>query len=248
MKAFLLVALFIGIASCVPLQKVSHPDVVDGDMILTPMQKEMLFSPNSPLSRNGLINEWFRWENGIIYYQLDPSVPNSLRQLIFTSLAKIEAATCLHFVQGANAEGHYIHVTNTNTGCWAYIGYIHQVQGLNLGPGCEWESTVIHEFLHAVGFHHQQCSFDRDDYVEIHLENVEEDQRHNFDKYTSDVVTAYGTRYDYDSIMHYDAYAFSMNGKPTMVAKILPDGANMGLAQEMSDIDIYRINMMYKCY
>ncbi|KAL5277305.1 hypothetical protein ACFFRR_002502 [Megaselia abdita] len=218
-------------------------------MMLTPLQKEMLLSPSSSLSRNGVINEWFRWPNGIIYYQLDSAIPNDLRQLIYTSLSKIEAATCIRFIQGANSEGHYVRVTNIrDSGCWSYVGYIHRVQDLNLGYGCEWESTVIHEFLHAVGFHHQQCSFDRDDYVEIHLENVEEDQRHNFDKYTRDEVTAYGTRYDYNSIMHYDAYAFSNNGEPTMVAKIMPDGANMGEAEEMSAIDIYRINSMYKCH
>ncbi|KAL5277302.1 hypothetical protein ACFFRR_002498 [Megaselia abdita] len=246
MKTFLLVALFVGIASCVRLQKSDNPDLIEGDMMLTPRQKEMFYSKD--VARNGMINEWYRWPNGIVYYKFDRAVPTSLRQLILRSLGKIEAATCLRFRQGANSQGHHIRVTNIrDSGCWSYVGYIHQIQDLNLGYGCEWESTVIHEFLHAVGFQHQQCSYERDNYVEVHLENVEKDQRHNFDKYTRQEVTNYGTRYDYDSIMHYDAYAFSMNGKPTMVAKIMPAGAKMGEAEKMSPTDIFKINSMYKC-
>ncbi|KAL5277301.1 hypothetical protein ACFFRR_002497 [Megaselia abdita] len=247
MKTFLLVALFVGIASCFRLQKSDNPDLIEGDMMLTPMQKEKLYSKD--VTRNGMISEWYRWPNGIIYYQFDSAVPTSFRQLILRSLGKIEAATCLRFIEGANFEGHHIRVTNIRgSGCWSYVGYNHRVQELSLGPGCEWESTVIHEFLHALGFHHQQCSSDRDDYIEVHLENVKEDYRSNFKKYTRDEVTAYGARYDYDSIMHYSAYAFSSNGEPTMVAKIMPDGANMGEANKMSPTDIFKINIMYKCW
>lgn len=168
--------------------------------------------------------------------------------MIFTALNKIQAATCLRFVQGANSEGHYIRVKNVaDSGCWSYVGYIHRVQEMNLGAGCEWESTIIHEFLHAIGFQHQQCSYERDDYVEVHLENVEDNQKHNFDKYSKDVVTNYGTRYDYNSIMHYGENSFSKNGKPTMVAKLMPEGKNMGKAEKMSATDIYKINRMYNC-
>lgn len=175
-------------------------------------------------------------------------IADDLADLIYTSLKKIEAATCLKFVEGANSQGHYIHVKNAaDDGCWSYVGYIHKIQDMNLGNGCEWESTIIHEFLHAVGFQHQQCSYERDTYVEVHLENVEDKHKHNFDKYTKDEVTNYGTRYDYDSIMHYGDMAFSKNGQPTMVAKLMPEGANMGKAEEMSPTDIYKINAMYKC-
>lgn len=164
-------------------------------------------------------------------------------------MAKVEEVTCLKFKQGANSDGNYVRVTDNEEGCWSYVGYLHEAgQQLNLGDGCEYEGTVIHEFLHAVGFQHQQCSYERDDYVELFLENVEPDMRFNFDKYTKEEVTNYGTRYDYDSIMHYDSYAFSMNGKKVMIPKFLPEGQNMGLAEELSQTDIYKINTMYNCH
>lgn len=167
-------------------------------------------------------------------------------------MKKIEAVTCVRFKEGANPQGYFIRVTNIRKeGCYAYVGYLRNpIQQLNLGDGCEWEDTVIHEFLHAIGFQHQQSSYERDDYVEIHLENVEDfpvDQKHNFNKYTNKQVTEFGTRYDYDSIMHYDGMAFSKNGKPTMVAKKMPEGKNMGKATKMSSTDITKINRMYSC-
>lgn len=167
--------------------------------------------------------------------------------MIVNSLAKISQVTCLRFVQGTTAQGHYVRVTNTaNAGCYSYVGYLRTTQQLNLGQGCMWEHIIIHEFLHAIGFHHQQCSFERDTYVEIRLENVDASQHHNFNKYTNSQVTNYGTRYDYMSIMHYEANAFSKNGRPTMVAKFA-EGANMGKGNKLTQTDIFKIKSMYQC-
>ncbi|KAL5290531.1 hypothetical protein ACFFRR_010103 [Megaselia abdita] len=244
MKSLCLLSLLVGIASCIPVQITKNPNLFEGDMILTPEQKEWLFSTSE--SRNGVTSPLLRWPGGVVYYRMDSSISSSQQQLIRNSLAKISQVTCLRFLEGSNPQGHYIRVTNSASGCFSYVGYLRTVQQLNIGRGCEWEHIIIHEFLHAVGFHHQQCSFERDDYVEIHLENVDANQKHNFDKYTNSQVTNYGTRYDYNSVMHYEANAFSKNGRPTMVAKF-PEGANMGKATKMSQTDILKINKMYQC-
>lgn len=44
--------------------------------------------------------------------------------------------------------------------------------------------------------------------------------KHNFNKYNSSSVTDYGVGYDYKSIMHYSAYAFSKNDRTTITAKV----------------------------
>jgi hypothetical protein len=41
-------------------------------------------------------------------------------------------------------------------------------------------------------------------------------KEHNFRKYNEATVTNFGVPYDYGSIMHYSAHAFSRNGKPTI--------------------------------
>lgn len=62
-----------------------------------------------------------------------------------------------------------------------------------------------------------QSTYDRDEFVTIHWENVIEGVENNFQKYTSSEVTHFNTTYDYYSVMHYGAYGFSRNGKPTIV-------------------------------
>lgn len=75
----------------------------------------------------------------------------------------------------------------------------------------------MHEILHCLGFFHQQSAADRDDYVQIKWENIEDSHEHNFNKYNDSVVTDYGVSYDFQSIMHYSEKAFSKNGEKTIV-------------------------------
>jgi len=49
--------------------------------------------------------------------------------------------------------------------------------------------------------------------MSIHFSTGKE---HNFRKYSEATVTNFGVQYDYGSIMHYSAHAFSKNGKPTI--------------------------------
>ena len=47
-------------------------------------------------------------------------------------------------------------------------------QRLSLTDSCiERHGTIMHEFLHALGFHHEHKRADRDDYVTIHWDNIE---------------------------------------------------------------------------
>lgn len=67
-------------------------------------------------------------------------------------------------------------------------------QQLNLQPntievGCFRIGTVIHEYLHAVGFFHMQSATERDDYVRIVWENIQSGTEGNFAIYNSSVIS-----------------------------------------------------------
>lgn len=62
--------------------------------------------------------------------------------------------------------------------------------------------------------------YNRDDFITIHWENIEAGKESQFKKYTISEETLFNTTYDYNSIMHYGAYFFSKNGKPTIVPKV----------------------------
>lgn len=47
-------------------------------------------------------------------------------------------------------------------------------QRLSIGKNCDRIATIEHEFLHALGFWHEQSRADRDDYVEIMWDRISE--------------------------------------------------------------------------
>ncbi|CAH1257391.1 ASTL [Branchiostoma lanceolatum] len=167
-----------------------------------------------------------------------------------SEVGRIEAAiqefnqqTCIRFVPRTNQRD-YVHIKRLS-GCWSDIGVSGGVQELSLGSGCLWKGTIIHELMHAVGFWHEHQRPDRDDYVTIRLQNVEQDEQYNFDKQTD--TRTQGMSYDYGSVMHYESDAFSANGRDTIIPKLPLNGIVLGDANELSSLDIQKINKLYDC-
>lgn len=68
----------------------------------------------------------------------------------------------------------------------------------------------------ALGFHHMHSAYDRDNFIKINWDNMPEHAKPNFAKYGSNEISHFGETYDLASVMHYGAFAFSNNGKPTI--------------------------------
>ncbi|KAL5279616.1 hypothetical protein ACFFRR_003916 [Megaselia abdita] len=218
----------------------------EGDIVLTPLQEENLYSP--VLGRNGYISVNRRWPQRTLYYKFSPVITTSQKNEILESFQYISNVTCMQFKAATFVNKDYVFITNDNSGCWSHVGYISGVQRLNLqSNGCMYHGTIVHETLHSLGFFHQQSASNRDDYVKILFENVSPGTEGNFKKYSSSVISNYGFTYDYGSIMHYGRYYFSKNGLPTITSKT-SQGQNIGQREELSPIDIAKINKMYNCY
>ena len=104
--------------------------------------------------------------------------------------------------------------------------------------------------MHAAGFWHEHQRYDRDDYVEILWDNVEVGHEHNFDKNVLGVNAANvdNSPYDFESVMHYELDAFSMNGENTLQPIGEWSGIDPGPVWQQnafSDGDIAEINAVY---
>uniref|UniRef100_A0A182QBH4 Metalloendopeptidase n=1 Tax=Anopheles farauti TaxID=69004 RepID=A0A182QBH4_9DIPT len=87
---------------------------------------------------------------------------------------------------------------------------------------------------------------DRDGWVTIRYENIKSSTSNNFEKAKKGTTNSFGVAYDYGSIMHYSANAFSTNGKPTIEAK-RAGGNAMGQRSKFSSSDLAKLNAMYGC-
>ena len=101
---------------------------------------------------------------------------------------------------------------------------------------------LIYLIIALSGYLHEQSRNDRDDYVTINLDNMDDDVKHNFDKCSS--CNNQNTPYDYGSVMHYGAYAFSNNGLPTITTN---NGESIGQRNGFSNYDIIGLNQLYPC-
>ena len=88
---------------------------------------------------------------------------------------------------------------------------------------------------------------DRDKYIRIHWENIENDMKDQFAKVPASKNRLL-TKFDYNSIMIYGTKAFSKNGRNTMTPKAR--GAKMiesHYKRSLSPNDVISINKLYKC-
>ncbi|XP_055710556.1 zinc metalloproteinase nas-4-like [Phlebotomus papatasi] len=220
----------------------------EGDIVLTDEQKARIFDSMVD-GRTGLLNPRYRWPNNILYYEYADHVTQEQREWIDLGLSNITGHTCLTFTP-RTTETDYVYVTTSSSGCFSSLGRRGGRQQLNLQnnvptQGCFRFGTVVHEFIHALGFHHSQTAYNRNDYVIIKFENIQSGTENNFVLQDRTTTSMYGLPYDYGSVMHYGPTAFSMNGEDTIVPT--EEGAVIGQRLAMSTMDIQRLNRMYDC-
>lgn len=88
------------------------------------------------------------------------------------------------------------------------------------GQGCFQIGTIIHEFLHTLGFYHMQSATERSNYITVLWENITPGAEHNFNLFSPGRISNFGVPYDLGSVMHYSAFGFSRNGLPTIVPHV----------------------------
>jgi hypothetical protein len=158
----------------------------------------------------------------------------------------IESKTCVRFVPRTN-QNDYIRIISGG-GCYSSLGRRGGRQDVSLQRnGCVSKGTVMHELIHALGYHHMQTNADRDRYVRINYEHIAPNMRYNFDKVNPRSFGNFGTPYDYLSIMHYGRRAFSSNGRDTITPLNSSYLNKIGTGQDLSLGDIARLRNMYQC-
>lgn len=223
--------------------------VYEGDIILGEHQEVQSKGADpltvKPYSDNQFEASWggrTTWPNGVVPYVINSSVPAQDVTTIKAAMKWIEDAANITFVE-RGTQTSYINIIRGD-GCYSMVGRIGRKQDLSIGRGCGTKGIVAHEFLHALGFYHEQSRADRDNHVNILWQNIRPGMESNFNKGAA--VTASIGPYDVKSIMHYGYKAFSTNGQPTITSKDpnVPNTA-LGQRQYLTDLDIAALQEIY---
>ena len=135
------------------------------------------------------------------------------------------------------------------------------MQEVSIAGGCSRKGHAMHEIGHALGLWHEHSRPDRNNYVEINYENIQETDSNldrNFQRLCERVyepIGKYKVKYDFESIMHYGVYAFSREPDvlPTLEVREevkLPecfDNSLIGQRKALSWRDKLRMNKLYQC-
>ncbi|XP_042908025.1 zinc metalloproteinase nas-4 [Parasteatoda tepidariorum] len=242
-----LLFIFISGVAAVSQKEKKLQNVIEGDIMLRE-DKDYWGRKSGPLvdmKKN-------RWTEGIVPYVLNETVYNAYDVYVINeALQEIEDFTCISFIR-RTTEKDYIYIT-PDGGCWSYVGRQGGSQVVSLTvPDCINKGTVIHELMHVLGFWHEHNRSDRDDFIEIIWSNVIKDKEINFAKSFPEASNFLKFPYDYQSVMHYDAYAFSVSPRlPTMRPKQprtrLRDLGRAKTIGTLTETDILEITELYEC-
>lgn len=204
----------------------------------------LVLNNNNDHNRHLQYRTSYSWPNGIVPFKFEDGFTESREAFIrekMNELVDISNNTLL-FVPKTN-EQYWVEISEENDGCYSYVGreeLEYQPNVLNLGNGCLNTQIVKHELLHTLGFYHEHSRSDRDFFVEIITENIQEGLEANFDiEETSDTL---GLSYDYNSIMHYSKTAFTKNGHPTL--RSITD-TPIAPANDMTLYDVNKIRILF---
>ncbi|MGV6935542.1 M12 family metallopeptidase [Paenibacillus sp. CMM36] len=210
----------------------------EDDIILGKKEKlTAQFANDNFMRPQGLALPFGRWTNGVIPFFIDPMLPNINR--VIAAINEWHEKTRITLIP-RTSENNFVTFKPSNDVCEASIGMQGGEQFIWLASGCDI-GAVIHEIGHTVGLWHEQSREDRDQYIRIIWENIEPGKEHNFDQHIQDGDDV--GPYDYNSIMHYGAYAFSKNNQPTIIP--LQSNDQIGQRFGLSQGDVSTVSIMY---
>ncbi|XP_074660531.1 blastula protease 10-like [Tubulanus polymorphus] len=184
-----------------------------------------------------------------------------------------ERNTCIRFYTKdqnitRNQKGYVIF--SHGSGCYASQGYVDTNGNGQVNSPCYTAKVMLHELGHTIGLYHEQLRTDRDMYVKIYFGNTvwigdpdcgdQIEARLEIPQilkkkqtvgsahanvYDRNVLT--NTEYDETSIMHYNAWDFSSNGKRVYDFLDKSHRFLMTSAKYPTFHDVKAINLAYNC-
>lgn len=164
------------------------------------------------------------WSGKTVPFEFAAGVTQASQTAALSAMGDWEAVTDVNFVPRTN-QANWVRIQNSNSGNNSAVGMVGGMQVINIE---NWNAgTLRHELGHCLGFWHEQSRADRDSYISVNYGNICQNCCNGGScSYNFDIRPPGGGEYgpyDFQSIMHYSQWAFSVcSGTPgceTIVCK-----------------------------
>lgn len=222
-------------AGTVPFDLVGHFVVAYGDVLLgSPTVEDF---PKFGFIEAPKIKLWSQAE---IPFSIDASLPNPER--VHRTIEYFNTQSPVRFIP-FNGQSDSIVFMPGDDLCLSYVGRVGGHQPIYLSAKCG-EREIAHELLHALGFIHEQSRPDRDRYVRIQWQNIEEARKSQFVMVPDSLFEPFKNRpFDYRSAMLYPPDAFAKDHGLITIESLgqSVDPVPIGLSEE----DLARLYLLY---
>ncbi|CEF59696.2 Astacin-like metalloendopeptidase [Strongyloides ratti] len=204
------------------------------------------------VKRDILLDQWAPWNVSEIQYFVQSPVS---QENVKKAIEHIENNTCIKFKKvETEFDDKQGLIFKEGDVCSSNVGLINpnKSQPIKLSSYCyDKVELILHEIGHALGLIHEQSRSDRDDYIAIDLENVKDDEKHNFQIMNYSSYRNYSTQYDVKALMHYKPTDFAKNTKKPVITSKLDKAyqKSMGYSTKMTFNEIKQLNLCHcnKC-
>lgn len=162
------------------------------------------------------------WPDAIVPYKVGPKITEDQKlsiKLIANSLRDQNIVELRPY--DPKKDKAYVYFKQGSSNCYAQVGYTGGVTQVALNEKCG-EKEIFHEIFHVIGFFHEQNRYDRDDFVKILWENIDEKHWPQFEKFSKDSFPEIfqdpkKIPFTYQTLMLYGPSVFSNNGDYSIV-------------------------------
>lgn len=191
------------------------------------------------------------WPGGKMLYQMDFDTNSNtyVRDMILSAVNQINAVGCVTITPASQSATDYVSI-QLGDDYTSHVGRQGGAQTLTVVAKTIHRGTIMHELMHALGFGHEHNRPDRDDYLVVDFDNIQESAQSYFTKYTlNDPVQDEDLAYDYTSLMHAtDMYDSKVNVDITKPVIWRKDGElELGQRTYLTELDNQRLRKIYSC-
>lgn len=184
------------------------------------------------------------WPNGVVSYTFASNMTDE-NKISIREVMNIWEISGIKFVETNN--GPYIIRMEKNVSCYrSSVGYNRDDANYLIIP--VWANkkvdkrTISHELGHCLGLRHEHQRIDRDKYINVLWNNIQEIYKKEFNITDNNLLPDWlEYSYDYDSIMHYFAYMQGSVDDNLPVIDFKEHNVNI----HITELDVLKIRNMY---